>query len=41
MRAVADLTQRRAERSAAHQRHNVLRTDNWLDEFLGFADKDL
>ena len=33
--------QRRAERAAFHQRMEVLRTDHWLDEQLGFALKSL
>ena len=36
-RRVFDLAQRRAERLALRQRKGVLRTDDWLDEFLGFA----
>ena len=31
--------QRRAERAAFRQRKEVLRTDHWLDEHLGFAGK--
>ncbi len=37
VRAVADRAQCRAERVAARQRREVLRTDHWLDEHLGFA----
>ena len=36
-RHVFDLAQRRAERLALVQRKLVLRTDDWLDEYLGFA----
>lgn len=36
-RRVFDLSQRRAERLALRQRKAVLRTDDWLDEYLGFA----
>ena len=32
-----DIAQRRAERMALRQRKSVLRTDDWLDEYLGFA----
>jgi preprotein translocase subunit SecA len=35
-----DMTQNRATRFALRQRKSVLQTDNWLDEFLGFAGKD-
>jgi preprotein translocase subunit SecA len=35
-----DLAQRRAERLALRQRKAVLRTDQWLDEYLGFAGKE-
>ncbi|MHC5002726.1 MAG: preprotein translocase subunit SecA [Planctomycetota bacterium] len=35
--AVVTLAQRRAERLAARQRQEVLRTDEWLDRFLGFT----
>ena len=38
-RKVFDLAQRRAERTALRQRKGVLRTDDWLDEYLGFAGK--
>jgi preprotein translocase subunit SecA len=34
---VFDVAQRRAERMALRQRKSVLQTDNWLDEYLGFA----
>lgn len=33
--------QRRAERAAFQQRREVLRTDHWLDEHLGFALKEI
>jgi len=36
-RRATNLAQRRAERMALSQRKAVLRTDNWLDEYLGFA----
>jgi len=36
-RLLFDLAQRRAERLALRQRKGVLRTDDWLDEYLGFA----
>jgi len=36
-RRVFDAAQRRAERLALRQRKGVLRTDDWLDEYLGFA----
>ncbi len=36
-RRVFDVAQRRAERLALRQRKSVLRTDDWLDEYLGFA----
>jgi preprotein translocase subunit SecA len=32
--------QKRAERQALRQRKGVLRTDNWLDEYLGFAGRE-
>ena len=34
------LAQRRAERLALRQRKGVLRTDDWLDEYLGFAGRE-
>jgi hypothetical protein len=34
------IAQRRAERAAIRQRKNVLHTDNWLEEHLGFAGKE-
>jgi preprotein translocase subunit SecA len=39
VRKLFDLAQRRAERTALRQRKGVLRTDDWLDEYLGFAAK--
>ncbi len=33
--------QRRAERAAFHRRREVLHTDHWLDEHLGFALKEI
>ena len=36
-RRVFEVAQRRAERLALRQRKGVLRTDDWLDEYLGFA----
>ena len=36
-RRVFNIAQRRAERLALRQRKGVLRTDDWLDEYLGFA----
>jgi len=38
-RRLIDSVQRRAERAARLQRKEVLLTDNWLDEYLGFAGK--
>ena len=35
-----EVAQRRAERAAIRQRENVLHTDNWLEEHLGFAGKE-
>ena len=40
LRRVFDTAQRRAERMALRQRKGVLRTDNWLDEHLGFAGRE-
>lgn len=37
-RRVSDFAQHRAERLALRQRKGVLRNDDWLDEYLGFAD---
>jgi preprotein translocase subunit SecA len=36
-RHLFNAAQRRAERQALRQRKGVLRTDDWLDEYLGFA----
>ncbi len=36
-RRLFDASQRKAERLALRQRKGVLRTDDWLDEYLGFA----
>ena len=36
-RQLFDIAQRRAERLALRQRKGVLKTDDWLDEYLGFA----
>ncbi len=36
-RRIFNLAQRRAERLALRQRKSVLRSDDWLDEYLGFA----
>lgn len=37
LRKLFDISQRKAERLALRQRKGVLRTDDWLDEYLGFA----
>jgi preprotein translocase subunit SecA len=39
-RGLFDIAQHRAERLALRQRKGVLRTDDWLDEYLGFAGKE-
>ena len=39
-RAIFNKAQGRAERLALRQRKGVLRTDDWLDEYLGFAGKE-
>lgn len=39
-RKAFDLAQRKAERQALAQRKGVLRTDDWLDEYLGFAGRE-
>jgi preprotein translocase subunit SecA len=39
-RCLFDLAQHRAERMALSQRKAVLRTDDWLDEYLGFAGRE-
>ena len=36
-RRAFDLAQRRAQRMALRQRKGVLRSDDWLEEYLGFA----
>jgi preprotein translocase subunit SecA len=36
-RRIFDMAQRRAERMALAQRKGVLKADDWLDEYLGFA----
>ena len=40
-RRIVDSTQARTERASFRQRREVLRTDNWLDEHLGFTIKGL
>jgi len=40
VRGVFRLAQSRAERFAMRRRKTVLRTDNWLDEQLGFAGRE-
>ena len=37
VRRVFDSAQTKAEKLALRQRKGVLRTDDWLDEYLGFA----
>jgi preprotein translocase subunit SecA len=37
LRKLFDISQGKAERLALRQRKGVLRTDDWLDEYLGFA----
>ncbi len=39
-RKLFDHAQNRAERMALRQRKGVLRTDDWLDEYLGFAGRE-
>ena len=39
-RRLFEVAQRRAERHALKQRKSVLRTDDWLDEYLGFAGRE-
>jgi len=39
-RRIFDIAQRHAERTALRQRKGVLSTDDWLDEYLGFAGKE-
>ena len=40
-RALFDRTQRRAESMALRQRKAVLKTDDWLDQYLGFAGAEI
>jgi preprotein translocase subunit SecA len=40
-RALADYVQGRAERRAFLQRKSVLKADDWLDEYLGFAGREM
>ncbi len=40
VRALFSMAQRRAERMALRQRRSVLRSDDWLDESLGFAGRE-
>ena len=40
-RRAVKVAQHRAERMALRQRKQVLKTDDWLDEFLGFAGKEV
>lgn len=40
-RRVFHLAQRRAQRMALRQRKGVLRSDDWLEEYLGFAGSEL
>ena len=40
-RCLIDGAQHRAERAALRHRRGVLYTDNWMDEYLGFAGKEL
>ena len=39
-RRLLDVSQHKAERLALRQRKGVLRTDDWLDEYLGFAGRE-
>jgi preprotein translocase subunit SecA len=39
-RCLVDRAQHRAERAALRQRKSLLRVDDWLDEYLGFAGQD-
>ena len=39
-RLIFNVAQRRAERMALAQRKGVLRSDDWLDEYLGFAGRE-
>jgi preprotein translocase subunit SecA len=40
VRAILSIAQARTERMALRQRRSVLRADDWLDEFLGFAGQE-
>ena len=40
VRRVFDMAQRRAERQALEQRKGVLQSDNWLDQYMGFAGRE-
>jgi preprotein translocase subunit SecA len=40
-RYLIDDAQRRAERTALRRRKVVLQTDNWMDDYLGFAGRDV
>jgi len=40
-RGLFDLAQRRAQRMALRQRKSVLKTDDWLNEYLGFAGQEV
>jgi preprotein translocase subunit SecA len=40
VRKLMDMAQDRAEKQALRQRKGVLRTDDWLDDYLGFAGKE-
>ena len=41
IRSVFERAQRKAESMALRQRRAVLKTDDWLDEYLGFAGKEV
>jgi hypothetical protein len=38
---LTDRAQRKAERAAFRRRRDVLRSDDWLDEHLGFAAREV
>ncbi len=40
-RQLFDFAQRKAQRHALRQRKGVLKNDDWLDEYLGFAGKEI
>jgi len=40
-RRAFDIAQKRAQRMALRQRKSVLRTDDWLNEYLGFAGREV